>query len=68
MVVMKNHQLFLKFNKRENRLDEFFFFEVEAMSDYLKLSKVIKMILVLFHGQGCVERGFSVNKDMLQPN
>ena len=68
MVVMKNHQLFLKFNKRENRLDEFFFFDVGAMSDYLKLSKVIKMILVLFHGQGCVERGFSVNKDMLQPN
>ena len=68
MAVMKNHQLFLKFNKRENRLDEFFFFEVGAMSDYLKLSKVIKMILVLFHGQGCVERGFSVNKDMLQPN
>ena len=26
------------------------------------------MILVLFHGQGCNERGFKVNKDMLQPN
>ena len=26
------------------------------------------MILALFHGQGCVERGFNVNKDMLQPN
>ena len=26
------------------------------------------MILVLFHGQGCVERGFNVNKDILQPN
>ena len=26
------------------------------------------MILVLFHGQGCVERGFNVNKNMLQPN
>ena len=25
------------------------------------------MILALFHGQGCVERGFNVNKDMLQP-
>ena len=23
------------------------------------------MILVLFHGQGCIERGFIVNKDML---
>ena len=28
MVVMKNHQLFLKFNNRENRLDEFFFSDV----------------------------------------
>ena len=26
------------------------------------------MILVLFHGQGCVEREFNVNKGMLQPN
>ena len=26
------------------------------------------MILVLVHGQGRVEKGFNVNKDMLQPN
>ena len=26
------------------------------------------MTLVLFHGPGCVERGFNVNKHMLQPN
>ena len=26
------------------------------------------MILVLFHGQGCVERESNVNKDVLQPN
>ena len=26
----------------------------------------MKIILVLFYGQGCVERGFNVNKDMLQ--
>ena len=68
MVVMKNLQLFLKFNKRENKLDEFFFSDVGGLSDYLKLSKVIEKILVLVHGQGCAERGFSVNKDMLQPN
>ena len=41
---------------------------VGGLSDYSKLSKVIKMILVLFHGQGCVETEFNVNKDMLQPN
>ena len=68
MVVMKNCQLFLKFSKRENRLDKFFFSDIGGLSHYLKLSKVIKKILVLFHGQGCVERGLNVNKDMLQPN
>ena len=63
MVVM-----FLKFNKRENRLDEFFFSDIGSLSDHPKLSQVIKIILVLFHGQGCVERGSDVNKEMLQPS
>ena len=44
--VMKNYQLFLEFNKRENRVDEFFFSDVGGLSDYVKLSKVIKIILV----------------------
>ena len=65
---MKTPQLFLKFNERENRLNEFPFSDVGGLSDYLKLSKIIEMILVLVHGQGCVERGFNVNKDMLQRN
>ena len=68
MVVIKNRQLFLKFNKREYRLHEFFFSDTGGLSDYLKLSKVIKMMLALFHGEGCVERGFNVNEDVLQPN
>ena len=50
------------------KLDELFFIEVGGWGNYPKLSKVIKMILALFHGQGCVEIGFIVNKDMLQPN
>ena len=37
MVVMKNRQLFLKFNKRENRIDEFFFSKVGSLIDYPKL-------------------------------
>ena len=32
---------------RENKLDEFFFSDVGGLSDYSKLSKVIKMILLL---------------------
>ena len=39
------------------------------MSDYPIVSKVMKKIQVLFHGQGCVERGgFNVNIGMLQPH
>ena len=38
MVVMKNCQLFLKFNKREDRLVAFFFSDVGGLSDYPKLS------------------------------
>ena len=47
MVVMKN--------KRENRLDKFFFSDIGGLSGYPKQSKIIKMILVLFHRQGCIE-------------
>ena len=49
-------------------LIEFFFSDVGGLNDYPKLSKVIKVILVLFHAQGCIERGFNVNNDMLQPH
>ena len=65
---MKNRQLFLNLDKREEIFDEFVFYNVGGVSDYPKLRKVMKIILVLFHGQGSVERGFNVNKDMLQPH
>ena len=65
MVVMKNCLFFLNSDEKENRLDEFFFF-VGGLSDNPKLSKVMKIILVLFHRQGSVEREFSVTKDMLE--
>ena len=68
MVLMKIRQLFLKFNKREIRLDEFSFSDVAGLRDYPKLNKAVEMILVLSHGQGYAERGFNVNKGMLQPN
>ena len=42
MVAMKNLQLFLKFNKRENRLDEFPFSDIGGLNDYLKLKQSLK--------------------------
>ena len=38
------------------------------VQQYESLSHVIKCILVLFHGQSQVERGFSVNKALMNDN
>ena len=67
-VMKKNRELFMKFNKKTDRLDDFFFNKVCGLDEYPLLSKCIKMILVLIHGQAHVERGFNVNKSFLQPN
>ena len=38
------------------------------MDDYPYLKRVTKMILVLIHGQAFVQKGFNVNKNLLQSN
>ena len=40
------------------------FFEYIAKESYKSLFSVVKLILVLSHGQARVERGFSVNKEV----
>ena len=49
----------LKFDIKEARLDIFYFTSLE--SDFHKLWRVIKLLLVLSHGQATVERVFSIN-------
>lgn len=49
-------------HKSENcRLDEFFMTYMSG-DKYTKLLEVVKIVLILSHGQASVERGFSVNK------
>ena len=67
-VAVGNRESFLKFSKLKDRLDEFYFSSVGGLDEYPQLCKVIKMVLTLFHGQASVERGFNINKAMLQPN
>ena len=67
-VAAGNRESFLRFSKLKDRLDEFYFFSVGGLDEYLQLYKVIKMVLTLFHGQASVKRGFNINKAMLQPN
>ncbi|CAN7986698.1 unnamed protein product, partial [Ixodes hexagonus] len=63
----QKHHLRL-FEKGMNRLDEFFAELMRHNSSYTELWKVVKLLLVLSHGQATVERGFSVNRQVSVEN
>ena len=55
-----------KFNKNQDSIDELYY---ECMcggsgEQYTELFEVVKIVLVLSHGQAAVEREFSVNKEI----
>ena len=50
------------------RLDDFYFKQLKVGKKYPELASVIMVILTLSHGQADVERGFSVNPDVLEDN
>jgi hypothetical protein len=50
------------------RLDTFYYQLLGSKSEFNELMQVIKMILVLSHGNAAVESGFSVNEGMLVEN
>lgn len=56
-------EIFAGFNPYEDRVDEFLC-KYMTVAKYNKLLDVVKMCLVLSHGQASVERGFSVNKEI----
>ena len=49
-------------------LDEFFFSTFEVRKNYEELSSVIKVILVLNHGQSAVEHSLSLGKSFIVEN
>jgi hypothetical protein len=51
-----------------HRLDDFYFSNVGTQKEYDELWTVIRLILILSHGNGHVESGFSINSDLLVPN
>lgn len=63
----QGHQLRL-FEKGLNRLDEFFYELLGTSPSYRELWNVVKLLLVLSHGQATVERGFSVNRQVAVEN
>ena len=49
-------------------MDTFFFEELNQQKTYESLWCTLQLLLTLSHGQAAVERGFSVNKEVLAPN
>lgn len=65
--VAKVNSDFLKFNESK-RLDELFYQFLNENKSYTILWDVVKQLLLLSHGQASVERGFSINKELLLEN
>lgn len=61
-------ELLKSYCKREERLDDFWFTLIGKKPEYSHLLKVVKLCLILSHGNANVERGFSVNKEILVEN
>ncbi|KAL3204242.1 hypothetical protein MRX96_041305 [Rhipicephalus microplus] len=49
-------------------LDEFYLELLKGDSSYMHLWKVIRLLLILSHGQATVERGFSINRQVSVEN
>ena len=69
-VVQVNSHPFEMFNSKDEtqRLDGFFVEFLDEERDYTKLWRIMRMILVLSHGQASVESGFSVNRQIEEVN
>ena len=59
---------FATYSFTQERLDKLFSKLLEDKKEYEQLWTTMKMLLTLCHGQAAVERGFSVNKEVLNPN
>ena len=56
---------FAGFKFGEEQLDTFFYEALNQQKTYEGLCCIIQLLLTLSHGETAVERGFSVNKDVV---
>ncbi|KAK5874614.1 hypothetical protein PBY51_019545 [Eleginops maclovinus] len=59
---------FHKFTPQSDRLDEFYHGLLANKAEFRHLWEVVQLALILSHGQASVERGFSVNKEVMVEN
>ena len=65
---LQHEKEFKSFDFRKDRLDSFLGTYFASQNCYSEVWHVCKLIFVLLHGQSSIERGFSVNKEVLQDN
>ena len=65
IVTDQNQQLFSSLDPTNDRVDTLFSEMMGSSDKYGGLWEFVEMFLILFHGQSEVERGFSVNKQLL---
>lgn len=61
-------EYFRKFNPGSERLDEFYHERLSSRVEYQHLWEVVKLILIISHGQASADRGISINKEMMVDN
>lgn len=67
LVPIIGSDLFSSFNSNVHRVDEFFSTHMTG-ENYAALFDIVKVLLVLSHGQASAERGFSVHKEIEAEN
>ena len=68
IVKHEHREAFLKFDYKNDCLDELIWPFLVRLSDSEELCTVCKVIFVLSHGQSFTERSFSINKEVLDDN
>ena len=64
----KYEENFLKFNYLTDRLDDFLCPYLADEKNYENLWYVCEIVMILSHEQSSIERGFSINKEILDNN
>ena len=69
LIQLEHEERFSEFDlKSENRLDVLFHEIIGRKPEYNELWKFCKLIFTLSHGQSAIERGFSINKNVIETN
>ena len=66
--VSRYQEDFLNFDMVNDRLDQFFQKFLNSLDKYKNLWKEMQIVFVIPNGQGQIERGFSINKEMVIEN